>query len=106
MYVEAVKEPFDHDSGFAVVNGAVQIEKHERLAEANRELVSRFALTKAPSGVSHQNPILVVNREDYPTFHRAFTGVEAYAEVGGRVRVYPAQDEVRVIRISAPEFKG
>ena len=27
MYVEAVKEPFDYDNGFAVVNGAVQIEE-------------------------------------------------------------------------------
>jgi len=64
MYREAIEEPFDHDNGLAVVNRTVQIEKHERLAESGRELVPRFVLAKAPSGVSHQNTLSVVNVDD------------------------------------------
>ena len=71
MYIETVKEPFDHDNGLAVANGAVQIEEYKRLAEVNRELVPRFDLSEAPSGVSRQNSVLVVNRNDYPPFHQA-----------------------------------
>ena len=69
MYIETVKEPFDHDNGFPVANGAVEIEQHQRLAEPNRKLVSRFGFSDAPSSVSHQGSVVVMDRENYPTFH-------------------------------------
>jgi hypothetical protein len=53
MHCETTEEVFDHDNGLTVVNGVVQIEEHEGLAESGRELVPRFALVDAPSGVSH-----------------------------------------------------
>src|SRR6516225_1692067 len=106
MHVQAIKEPFDHDNGFPVANGAVEIKQHQRLAEANRKLVPRFGWSDAPSSVSYQDSVLVVDRENDPTFHRAIPRIEAYAEVGGCVPVHPALREVQVVRINCKELKG
>jgi hypothetical protein len=87
---ETVKEPFDYDDRPAVVNGAVQIEEHERLMEANRKFIPRFVLSQASSCVSYQPPLLIVNRYDDSTLHEALSGIEADAEVDGCLRVYTA----------------
>jgi len=96
MYPETVKEPFDHDNSLPMATRAVQIEEYERLAKASRKLVPRFAWAWVSSGVGDQNAVLVVNGDNNPTFHTAFPGVEADAEMIGGFQVDAALGEIGI----------
>src|SRR5438034_804419 len=106
MYRETAKEPFDHDYGLPVANGAVEIEEHERLAKARRESILRFALAGGPSGISDQDSVLVVNRDNNSTFHAAFPGVEANAEIGDGLQVHAPLREVGMAQVNASKCKA
>src|SRR5260370_31450001 len=89
-----------------MANSVVQVEKNELFGKARWELVPRFVLIEAPSGVGYQNSIVVMNGDDDATFNRGFSRVEADAEVGDGLRVHPALGKVGVMQIDVPECKG
>ena len=84
-----------------MLNGAVKIEKDERLAEAGWKPILWLSPTQTSSGVCHQNSVLIVNRNHDPTGQRAFAGEQANSEVLSSFRADPALRKVTVAGVDA-----
>jgi len=106
MHVKAVEEALDHDDGVAAVNGAMEIEKDERLMKAGGKPVFGFGVSKAPASIRNKNTVLVVDRDDDPPLHAASSGKESDPKVHGGLRADATLGEVRVVEIDAFECKG
>lgn len=106
MHLDAIKESFDQHDRPTVNMGAVEIEENLRLAKTGRKLVFRFAGSRNPSGIGHQNSGLVMNRNNNSTLHTAFSRVETDAEEGGAVHVHTALGEIGMALVNTPKSKG
>ena len=87
---ERVKEPFDDDHrAGAGVHHPVEVEEHERLAEAGRKAILRFLTIEGASGVGDELTALIVDGNHDTTAQKAAATIEAHAKRADRLRARP-----------------
>ena len=96
MDFEAIEKAFHNDDGPAILDGPVKVKEHKRLSKQRRELVLRLGLRQRPPGISNQDFILIVNRDNDSALHTPFTRKESDAKVFGCFFRDPSVAEVRV----------
>ena len=79
-----------------MLGGPVKVKEHKRLPKQYRELVLRLGFPQRPAGISDQDSLIIVNRDDDTALHAPFAGKEADAKVLGRFFHNPSFAEVRV----------
>ena len=91
MHGECVEEAFhDDDGATSSRERAMQIEEHERLAEAGRKPILRLLPVDGAAGVGNQLAGRVVNRNDDPSPKQTLACVQAESKCADGLRCHTA----------------
>lgn len=84
---ERIKEAFDDDyRAGASLQHSMEIEEHERFAEAGRKAILRFLVADGAPRVRDQRAVLVVDGNHDSTAQKAAAPIEAHLKCTDRLR--------------------